>query len=310
MKDYYKILGVEENASDETIKKEYRRLSKQYHPDVNPSGGEKFKEIAEAYETLSNPEKRAQYNMSKNNPFNGGDIDSFFKNMFGGGNPFQQNRRQKSAPDKIIKVEITPLESFLGSQKNITYFRNHSCHQCKGTGGDQLACVSCGGSGRQVRTFGTGFMVQQVVVGCETCGGKGFTLTNKCYFCDGRGVRGESSEIKIQLPVGIDDGQFLKLENLGDFSNGQYGDLVIQIVMTKDEKWEKMNNDLIYNLHLGYEDLIRDTYTVPHPNGELTVNAPTSFDTSKPLRLKGKGYNGGDMFIKLFVKFDRTELKK
>jgi molecular chaperone DnaJ len=310
MKDYYKILGVEENASDETIKKEYRKLSKQYHPDVNPEGSEKFKEIAEAYEVLSNPEKRTQYNMSKNNPFNGGDLDSFFKNMFGGGNPFQQNRRQKTAPDKIIKVEVSPIESYLGSQKSITYFRNHSCNPCKGTGGEQLTCASCGGSGAQIRTFGTGFMVQQIRTTCETCGGKGFTLVNKCYFCDGRGVKTESSEIKIQLPVGIDDGQFLKLVGLGDFSNGQYGDLVVQVMMVKDDTWEKMNQDLIYNLYLDYDTLMSNTYKIPHPDGELNVNAPNTKDTSKPLRLKGKGYGGGDMFVKLYVRFDKEKLKK
>lgn len=302
MKDYYKILGVEENASDDDIKKQYRKLSKQYHPDINPEGAETFKEIAEAYDVLTTPEKKAKYLASKNNPFNGTDFDSFFQNMFNRGN---QQQRRKAAPDKILKVAITPIESFLGSEKIITYFRNHPCGTCKGSGGEQTLCNVCGGSGAQIRTFGTGFMVQQVRIVCDSCGGKGFTLAQKCYYCDGRGVKTESSEIKIKLPHGIDDGQFLKLESLGDFQNGEYGDLIIQIQMTKTEDFEKMNSDLIYNLFLDYSDLKKESYIIPHPHGDLNVAAPKQFDTSRPLRLRGKGYNQGDMYVKLNVRFER-----
>lgn len=302
MKDYYKILGVEENATDEEIKKQYRKLSKQYHPDLNPEGGEMFKDIAEAYDILTTPEKKAQYLAHKNNPFNGTDFDSFFQNMFNRGS---QQRRRKAAPDKILKVAVTPIESFLGSEKTITYFRNHACNTCKGSGGEQTICTSCGGSGAHIKTFGTGFMVQQVRIICDGCGGKGFTLAQRCYYCDGRGVKTESSEIKIKLPHGIDDGQFLKLESLGDFQNGEFGDLVIQIQMSKTEEFEKLNNDLIYNLFLNYEDLKKEFFIIPHPNGDLNVSSPKQFDTSRPLRLRGKGFNGGDMYVKLNVRFER-----
>jgi molecular chaperone DnaJ len=308
MKDYYKILGVEENATDDEIKKQYRKLSKQYHPDVNPNGAETFKDIAEAYDILTSPEKKAQYQASKSNPFNGTDFESFFQNMFNRGG-FNQNRRRKNAPDKIIKVAVTPVESYLGSEKTITYFRNHPCGTCKGTGGDQNTCKNCNGSGAHIRTFGTGFMVQQVRTVCDSCGGKGFTISHKCFYCDGRGVKTESGEIKIKLPHAIDDGQFLKLESLGDFQNGEYGDLVIQIQMTKTEDFEKMNSDLIYNLSLSYNDLKKESYIIPHPDGDLNVAASKQFDSTRPLRLKGKGYGGGDMYVKLNVRFDRDELK-
>ena len=129
-------------------------------------------------------------------------------------------------------------------------------------------------------------MVQQVRTVCDSCGGKGFTLSNKCFYCDGRGVKTESNEIKIKLPHGIDDGQFLKLESLGDFQNGEYGDLVIQIQMSKTEDFEKMNNDLIYNLNLNYKDLKKESYIIPHPDGDLNVAAPKQFDSSRPLRLR------------------------
>ena len=313
MKDYYKILGVEENASDDEIKKQYRVLSKKYHPDINPEGAETFKEIAEAYENIGNSNKRAEYDNKRKNPF-GGDFDSLFSNIFNGGNPFGGNpfgggrQQRKSAPDKIIKVEISPIESYLANEKTITYLRNNPCERCNGGGGDQETCNTCKGSGRQVKTFGTGFMVQQVVTGCDSCGGKGYTLKHKCYLCDGRGTKTETNEVKFKLPHGIDDGQFLKLESLGDFVNGQHGDLVLQIQMTKNEFWEKFNNDLIYNLTLGYDDLKKEKYLVPHPDGEINISAPLKFDTSRPLRVRGKGYGGGDMYVKLHVKFDRELL--
>lgn len=303
MKDYYKILGVEENATEEQIKKQYRILSKQYHPDVNPQGDEKFKEIAEAYDFIGNPTKRAEYDAKRKNPFASGNMDSFFHEFFNQ-NPFQGRQQRKNAPDKVIKVEITPIESYLGSEKTITYLRNVGCDSCKGSGGDRQTCVTCNGAGFQVRTFGTGFLVQQVRSHCETCGGKGYTLIHKCLFCDGRGVKSLGNEIRITIPHGIDNGQYLKLENLGDYSNGHFGDLVIQVVLTKNE-FEKINNDLIYNLILGYNDLLKETYLIPHPDGDLKVNAPKNFDTIKPLRIRSKGYNGGDFYVKLNVKFDR-----
>jgi molecular chaperone DnaJ len=305
MKDYYKILGVEENASDEDIKKQYRKLSKEYHPDLNPQGAETFKEIAEAYENIGSTSKRAEYDNRRKNPFNGNNLDDLFNSMFSGGNPFRQQQR-KSAPDKIIKLAITIQESFLSSEKNITYLRNGACNTCKGSGGEQQRCNTCGGLGFQLKTFGTGFMVQQIRTNCETCGGRGYTLIHKCYYCDGRGVKAESHQINIKIPHGIDDGQFIKLKSLGDFNQGEYGDLVLQIQILPDESWQKMGNDLVYKVFLDYEDLKRPNYLIPHFHGELSVTAPKIFDTSKPLRVRGKGFNNGDLYINLFVRFDRT----
>ena len=307
MKDYYKILEVEENASDEDIKKSYRSLSKKFHPDVNPDGAEKFKEISEAYETLSNTEKRQQYNQRKSNPYAGSDFENMFSQMFGGANGFrQQQPRRKSAPDKIIRVQITPQESYLGTEKNISYFRDIHCNHCGGNGGDQQGCQTCGGAGFQVKQFGTGFMVQQIRTVCNTCGGKGYTLVHKCYYCDGRGTKQSTGELKINIPVGADSGQFLKVVDVGDFKNGEYGDLVIQIEVVPKDGFEKFNNDLIYNLFFNLEDLKKDKYNIPHPDGELRIDSPKIFDSSKPLRLRGKGYNGGDMYLKLNVKFEKT----
>ncbi|NBO23261.1 hypothetical protein EBU94_07995 [bacterium] len=305
MKDYYKILEVEENATDEEIKRSYRNLSKKYHPDMNPDGAEKFKEIAEAYEVLSDKEKRENYLSQKNNPYGGTPFQEFFSQMFGNQEQFFRGRR-KSAPDKIIKVQISPIESYLGSEKKFQYFKENHCEVCSGGGGDHELCKTCNGQGFQVKTFGTGFMMQQIRSACPTCQGRGQILIRACYSCGGKATKGSVNEIKVKLPQGIDNGQYLRMENLGDFRNGEYGDLVVQCEVTPKDGFEKIGDDLIYNLFLDYKQLKQDKYTIPHPNGELNVEAPLKFDTSKPLRLKSKGYNNGDMYIKLHVKFDRN----
>ena len=303
MKDYYKILEIEENATDDQIKKSYRTLSKKYHPDVNPDGAEKFKDIAEAYDILSNKDKRNAYLNSKNNPFADSPFADMFNQMFNQQGKPQQ--RRKAAPDKIIKVQVSPYESYIGIEKTIQYLKENHCDGCNGRGGDQQSCATCGGVGFQVKSFGTGFMAQQMRVACASCGGRGYTLVHRCFKCDGRGVKPATHEVKVKLPVGVDNGQFLKLENLGDFRNGEYGDLVVQVELVSKDGYEKLNDDLIYNLYLNLEELQQDKYVIPHPNGELSINAPKVFDTSRPLRLRNKGYNNGDMYVKLNVKFER-----
>lgn len=306
MKDYYKILEVEENASEDDIKKSYRTLSKKYHPDLNPQGGEKFKEIAEAYEILSDKSKREQYNNSKNNPYAGTPFQDIFNSMFGGAQPnFNRGPKRKSAPDKIIKVQVTPIESFKGLEKTISYIKENECMTCHGSGGEQQTCQTCNGSGFELKTIGNGFLVQHIRTSCNSCGGKGYTLVHRCYSCDGKGTKSSVNEVRVKLPVGVDNGQYLKLQNLGDFRNGEYGDLVVQIELINSDGFEKFNNDLIYNLFLNYEDLGKDRFMIPHPDGDLNMEAPRIFDTSKPLRLRGKGYLGGDMYVKLNVKFER-----
>lgn len=306
MKDYYKILEVEENASDDDIKKSYRNLSKKYHPDLNPEGAEKFKEIAEAYETLGNKEKRTQYDSSKNNPFAGTSFQDMFSQMFGSMNPnFNQQRRRKQAPDKILRLKVSPVESYLGSEKLIQYMRDFGCNTCNGTGGDQQACLACGATGYQIKNLGTGFMAQQIRTACGSCGGRGYTLVHKCISCDGRGVKTSVSEVKIKLPIGCDNGQYLRLGNLGDFRGGEYGDLIVQLELEPKDGYEKMNDDLIYNLIVNLEEIQKEKFIIPHPDGNLSMDAPKIIDTSRPLRLRGKGYNGGDMYVKINLRFER-----
>jgi molecular chaperone DnaJ len=311
MNNYYEILGVSKDATQEDIKRAYRKLAVQYHPDKNPDGAEKFKEIATAYETIGDETKRQEYNNLLNNPFNGGggvSYEDLINRMFNanrGNNP-DNGRRRKSAPDKVVKVQITPIESYMGSEKSIKYMKDNKCDVCSGSGGEQQNCGTCGGVGFQIKTFGTGFMVQQIRTSCPTCAGRGYTLVHRCYSCHGNGVKSTANEVNIKLPVGVDSGQYLKLVDLGDFRNGEYGDLVVQIEVIPYDGFEKINNDLIYNLFLNLEEAQEDKFKVPHPDGELMMTASKTFDTSKPLRMRGKGYQGGDMYVKLHVKFDKV----
>lgn len=304
MKDYYKILEIEENATEDEIKKSYRRLSKQYHPDVNPDGAEKFKEIAEAYEVLGDSNKRSQYNSQKNNPYNGTPFQDIFNQMFGNNPNFRQQKR-KQAPDKIIKVRVSPIESYLGSEKTLQYIRDYGCTSCNGSGGEQQTCKTCNGAGFQVKTFGTGFMVQQVRTACQTCAGRGYTLVHKCVSCDGKGVKSSAHEVRIKLPVGVDNGQYLRLADLGDYREGQFGDLIVQIELEPKDGYEKIDNDLVYNLFVNLEEIQKEKFLIPHPDGDLNMDAPRVIDTSRPLRLRGKGYNGGDMYVKINLRYER-----
>ena len=156
MKDYYKILGVQENSNDEDIKKAYRKLSKEYHPDVNPNGAERFKEIAEAYDNIGTKEKRDQLKSRQTNPFAGQGFEDMFRDMFGGGGGGGRPRRP-TVPDKVVTANITPIQSFKGEDVTINYFRNVGCESCAGSGGNREVCVGCKGYGYHSIVSGSGF---------------------------------------------------------------------------------------------------------------------------------------------------------
>ena len=309
MKDYYKILGVQENSNDEDIKKAYRKLSKEYHPDVNPNGTERFKEIAEAYDNIGTKEKRDQLKSRQTNPFAGQGFEDMFRDMFGGGGGGGRPRRP-TVPDKVVTANITPIQSFKGEDVTINYFRNVGCESCAGSGGHREVCVGCKGYGYHSIVSGSGFFRQEVRQVCKTCNGEGFKLINKCHTCSGIGKKPTAETIRIKLPVGIDDGQFLKLGELGDYHDGIYGNLVLQIRMMNIDGYEKIGNDLILNYYMDIDELKNDSIIIKHPSSDLKMDLPIDFDSSKPLRLKGKGYSGGDMYVRLHVKFDRSKLKQ
>ena len=310
MKDYYGILGVDKNASADEIKKSYRKLSKQYHPDVNPEGAERFKEIAEAYDTLSNPDKKQKYDNPVSNMF-GGDasIEDLLKHMGFNRNPFGGQRRP-SVPEKIIMLDITALDSFKGTTQQVNYKREIACNTCGGSGGDRTGCGTCGGVGYRVRQMGQSPFQQIIQETCPSCTGRGYIITNSCTSCIGKGTQGEFKSINITLQHGIDDGEFYRVESAGDFHNGVYGNLLLKVRMKKDVNWEKVGDDLVYNNFLDYDDLTNESCEVPHPDGKIVVKYPELFDTLTPLRVRSKGYHReriGDLYIKNIVRFKREK---
>ena len=304
---YYDILGVSDAATQDEIKKAYRKKAVEHHPD---KGGDEqlFKKISEAYDTIGDEGKRRQYDAQKNNPFGGGGGFNPFEDFFSQFGGRQQRQQRPQAPDKVINMDVTVIESYLGVEKTINYSRKHACNTCNGSGGDRATCSRCQGQGFITVRMGNGMFIQMVQQACDVCHGQGSMLTRRCGSCNGQGTRSEMESVSFKLPYGTDNGQFYRMNDLGDYHNGVYGNLVIKVNLMNTDNFEKMGNDLVYNSFLNLEDLKKNSVGVPHPDGEIRVNFPLEFDSSKPLRVKSKGFkNGGqgDLYVKLFVKFKR-----
>jgi molecular chaperone DnaJ len=297
--NYYSVLGVDEKATQEEIKKAYRNLAKENHPD---KGGdeEKFKKINEAYDTIGDENKRQQYDNQKNNPFGGNFADMF--------SMFNKQRQRQDNHTSVITVNIGVLDSYLGRNKQITYKRKTSCNVCSGTGGDKRTCHTCNGAGSVMKQMGSGMFVQVVNMTCDTCMGTGKIIINACYACQGSETKDEMKTLDVKIPHGIEDGQFIRMSNVGDFRNGRFGDLVVRINLMEENGFFKNGPHLVYNSYLKYEDLMKDEVLIPHPDGELNIKLPKVMDTSKPLRVRGKGFKVdqiGDLLINQIVRFER-----
>lgn len=301
--NYYDILGVGENATQEEIKKVYKKLAKEKHPDVGGNEDE-FKKISVAYDVLGDEQKRSQYDTSRKNPFGGG--FSGFDDMF---NMFNRGNRRQQVHSTVITVTVGVIESYLGSVKQLNFKRKTKCDPCNGTGGDKVVCNECGGSGNVIRQMGSGMFIQMVSMTCGTCRGSGKIIKNACHICNGTGDKDEIKTIDVKLPIGIDDGQFVKIQGSGDFKNGVYGDLVVRVQITPENGFEKVSNNLLYNKVLDLTEIQKDEFIVPHPDGNMSVKFPKTIDTSKPLRVRGKGFKiqpQGDLIVNLVVRFTKN----
>jgi molecular chaperone DnaJ len=322
-KNYYEILGVSKDASSEEIKKSYRKLSKQYHPDVNPSGDEMFKKIAEAYSVLGDEQKRQQYDNPPMNPFGGSggamDFDEFLRNMGFGGDPFARGggsyKKQPKVPDTILDVIINPIESYKGGKKEINFTYQDSCEVCSGTGGDRRVCDTCKGNGFLRRQSSNGMFNSITEHPCPTCKTSGYQVINSCYGCNGVGTKRKMETISVELPRAIDDGDFLRVGKKGNFFAGHgRGDLILKIVMKPADGYEKMGLDLIYTKKMtALEFIFEEKLVIPHPDGDISIFRPDNIDTEKPLRMRGKGYQtsqgSGNMYLK-FVVYNDTNINK
>ena len=323
-RDYYEVLGVDRNASASDIKKAYRKLAIQYHPDKNPGNKEaeeKFKEAAEAYSVLSDADKKARYDqyghagMDGAGGFGGGfggqgmdinDIFSMFGDIFGGGGGgfggfggfggggSQQAPRHRGT-DLRVKVKLNLQEISEGTTKKFKLKKYVACPHCNGSGAEGNAmetCPECNGTGRTVRTVRTPFGIMNSETACNRCGGEGKIIKNKCHHCHGDGIVMGEEVIEVQIPAGVAEGMQLSMRGKGNAAkrNGIAGNLLIQIEEEKHPQLIRDEKDLIYNLLLDIPTAtLGGTVEIPtiKENVKLTIEPGTQ--PGKALRLRGKG---------------------
>lgn len=336
-RDYYEVLGVAKTASADEIKKAYRKIALQYHPDKNPgdkAAEEKFKEAAEAYDVLSNPDKKAQYDRFGHAGMSGaagggfggggmrmedifqnfGDIfgDDMFGSFFGGGGR-QGGRRQGSRGANLrVKLKMDYKEIAEGANKKIKVKKYVGCQVCAGSGAKDKSsvqtCGTCGGSGQVRRVTNTFLGQMQTVTTCPTCNGEGSQITAKCGNCKGEGrVYGEET-IQMDIPAGVQEGMQLSMHGYGNAGErgGPPGDLLILIEEEKHPHLRRNELDVIYQLHLSFPDIVLGTQVeVPTIDGKAKIKIPAGTQSGKIFRLKGKGfpafqsYEKGDQLVEV-----------
>ena len=333
-RDYYEVLGVEKNASDAEIKKAYRKLAMKYHPDQNPgdhTAEEKFKEINEAYEVLSDADKRARYDQfgfagvdpnygaGAGGGFNGGfggfdgfDLGSIFGDFFGGGASSGGQRR--SGPTRGqnlgVEIEVTFEEAAFGCEKEISYGRVEPCSTCSGSGckpGTQPeTCSRCGGRGT-IRTQQNFMgMTMQSENPCPTCGGKGKLIKEPCTVCKGKGKVRRNKTVKVNVPAGIDNGQSFRLRGEGNCGSngGPSGDVLVK----PHALFERDGANVLCEMPITFtQAALGAEIEVPTLDGKVRYNIPEGTQTGTTFRLKGKGIpyvgykNRGDQYVTVVV---------
>ena len=340
-RDYYEVLGVAKNANADEIKKAYRKKAIQYHPDKNPGdkvAEEKFKEAAEAYEVLSDPQKRQRYDqfghagMGGAGGFSGGgmsmeDIFSHFGDIFGGagfdlgdlfgGGGRSRGQRVRRGSDMRVKVRLTLEEIATGCEKKIKVRKLVQCKSCNGTGsedGRTETCPTCKGTGRTVRQQRGIFGMMQVQAECETCHGEGQIIKNKCAKCNGEGVVRDEEIITISIPAGVVAGMQLTMQGKGNAAphGGIAGDLLILIEEEQHKDFIRQDSDLIYNLLLDMPTaILGGQIQIPTLSGDARITITPGTQPGKVLRMRGKGlpridqygrtYGTGDLLINVGV---------
>lgn len=323
-RDYYEVLGVDKNASEEEIKKAYRKIAIKYHPDRNPGdkeAEEKFKEAAEAYDVLHDAQKRQQYDQfGFNGPagaggfggFNGGefsmdDIFSMFGDVFGGrggfggfggfgGGGYRQPAQHRGS-DLRLKVKLSLQEVASGVTKKFKVKKDITCPHCHGTGAENGSssetCPTCHGSGVEIRTQQSIFGMMQTQTVCHTCGGEGKVIKNKCHECAGTGVVKGEEVVEISIPAGVAEGMVVNVPNKGNAGrhNGIPGNIQVFISEEPNDTFVRDGNDLIYNLLLDFPTAaLGGNVEIPTIDGsKVKIKIDPGTQPGKTLRLRGKG---------------------
>ncbi len=322
-RDYYEVLGVSKGASQDEIKKAYRKLSKQYHPDINKEANaeDKFKEISEAYEVLSDEQKRAQYDQFGHagpnqgfGGFSGGDgfgFEDIFSSFFGGGGT---RRRDPNAPSKGNDLQYAMTidfeEAVFGKEKEIEIPKEETCDTCHGTGAKKgthpETCSHCKGSGQVTITQDTPFGRIQTKRTCNYCEGTGKLIKEKCSTCHGKGTVNKRKKIKITIPAGVDDGQQLRVTGQGEpgVNGGPAGDLYVVFRVKPDPRFERDGDDIYFELPLTFaQAALGDELEIPTVQGKVKLKIPAGTQSGTQFRLKGKGvknvhgYGMGDQHV-------------
>ena len=340
-RDYYEVLEVSKSASADEIKKAYRKKALKFHPDKNPGDKEaedKFKEAAEAYEVLSDPEKKQRYDQfghagvggASSGGFGGGgmtmeDIFSHFGDIFGGGfggfsgfggfgGSSRGGQRVNKGSNLRVKVKLTLKEVANGVEKKIKVKKYVSCEHCSGTGADNGTaysnCSTCGGTGQVTRVANTILGQMQTRTTCPTCNGEGKTITKKCAHCNGDGVQRKDEVVSINIPAGVEEGMQLSVSGKGNAPRrgGINGDLLVLIQEEKHPELIRDGSDLIYNLQPGIPDAVLGAPAeIPTVEGKVKVKIDAGTQPGKILRLRGKGlpevnsYHKGDLLVRVNV---------
>lgn len=342
-RDYYEVLGVRKGASDAELKKAYRAMAKKYHPDVNPgdkTAEAKFKEVNEAYEVLSDPQKRSIYDQYghagfENNGFGGaggfsdfdfGGIGDIFETFFGGsgfGGRSRSKRGPKKGADLKYAVEISFEEAAFGVEREISIARMEICSKCTGTGAkpgtEATTCKHCNGTGqvqiKQNTPFGQ-FINSKT---CDVCKGEGKIITDPCPACNGKGKLRNNVKIKVNIPAGIDDGQTISLRGEGDpgSKGGPNGDLLINIRVRPHPLFKRQGNDVVCEEPITFvQAALGAEIEVPTLDGKVKYTIPEGTQTGSVFRLRGKGIpflrgNGrGDQYVKVNIEVPKKLSEK
>ncbi|MDE5637853.1 MAG: molecular chaperone DnaJ [Alistipes sp.] len=337
-RDYYEVLGVEKNANADEIKKAYRKAAIKFHPDKNPGdkeAEEKFKEAAEAYDVLSNPDKRARYDQFGHAGMNGGagaggfggfsgggfsmeDIFANFGDIFGGhfsgfggfSGGGRGGQRVNRGTDIRVKVKLTLQEIANGTTKKLKINKTVACDKCGGSGAKDASsystCSTCGGSGVVTRVENTFFGRMQTQGVCPTCGGEGKVITAPCDKCKGEGTMRGDEVVEIKIPAGVGEGMALTVTGKGNAARhgGVNGDLQVVIEEEHDPQLVRDGNDLIHNLNITVTTaILGGTVEVPTVDGKAKIKIAPGTHAGKVLRLRDKGlpdvngYGRGDILV-------------
>lgn len=326
-KDYYKILGVEKNASPDEIKKAFKKLAMQHHPD-RPGGDEaKFKEVNEVYQVLSDQSKRQRYDQFGSDfeqqggfggaggwedfmraargggqgsgfefNFGGQDFGDIFGDLFGGGFNGGRRRGQARGRDIQVDVELDFKEAAFGVEKEISVRKQSSCDVCGGNGAEPGSkmekCSTCGGRGQVMQNQRTIFGTVQTAVTCSNCRGRGEKTTKKCKHCGGDGILAKTIDIKVRIPAGINDSEAVRLSGYGEAAphGGQAGDLFVRAHIREHKGWERDDFDIYSELEINFpQAVLGDKVEVETLDGVIKVVVPEGIEAGQLIRLKGRG---------------------